>query len=377
MRALFPLIALVGVIALPATLAQEQTTKESVAPIVHRQPNEPRQSAIVRLTHAEAYRMSKAFAEVFSMEPTPSCGPFKIIADTETNSLVMTGSAEAIAKARTMLKELDQAPVASRQTEIIRLKHARAKDLADILMRVSSHGNPGPGEVHSGITVDERTASLILTGDPAPLVALKVLIETLDIPMASNDVDASNSTRARITVYQVDVSQDQAASLSASSLTAFAKDDPTLKAGLTKIGQTNHLYTLDQAIDLDSNPTLQINSTIPVPSGSTKQADGTEAPQVSYQSVGCIANFGGASQFRGSKPSEVRLSLEIAAIRNSIVNPAADHNAPIIHKLQQSFNGPRTFNQPIILVSLESSPARETSTAYVTRIEFTKPAARG
>ncbi len=377
MRALFPLLAIVGVIALPATLAQEQTTRETAATSVQRQLIEPRQSAIVRLTHAEAHRISKALAEVFAMEPTPACGHFKIIPDDETNSLVMTGSADAITKARTMLKELDQPPIATRQAETIRLKHARAKDLAYILQQVSSIGNPSRAEMRPGITVDERTASVILTGDPVSFVALKALIEMLDICDVAGAPIESNSTQARITVYEVDVPRDRAAQMSSVELSKQAGDEHSLQTSLTKFGTTRHMFTLDQSVDLASKPSLQIGSHIPIPSASATQQDGSSVTTVQYHDLGCTVELGGTNAGSSGQRQEAHIHIEIATMNDSDITVAANTKAPIMHKIKQTFSGTYEADQPFVLVSLESSPARESSTAYVTRIEFSKPAARG
>lgn len=375
MRALLPLLALAGIIALPATLAQTPVDKPAVvdAPTKPRVV-ESRETAIVRLKIADVRGMAKSLSEVFSMEPPTPCGPFKVIADAETNTLVMTGSADALAKARTIIKELDHAEVKQRQTETIRLKNARAKDMADLLRQIASQQLPT--ESQPGITVDDRTATLVVTAEPAALATLKAMIATFDVADARPQSNDSGHTQARVTVFEVDVPLQRTIEVSSAALAGKASNDSGFLEHLAKLGTTKHLYTLDQGIDLDSGQEIRLGASVPIPTSSATKG-GTSTTTVQYQDIGCGVEFARHKARDGSGQGDLRINVEISTHSDSSVNISPESKAPLLHRIRQSFGGGYLEGQPIILVSLESSPAKETATAYITRIELTKSAARG
>lgn len=375
MRALLPLFALAGIIALPATLAQTPAEKPTAADASTKQRSiEPRETAIVRLKAADVRVLAKSLSEILSMEPTPSCGSFKVIADPETNTLVMTGSADALAKARNIIKELDRAEAKPRQTETIRLKNARAKDMADLLRQIASQQLPS--ESQPGITMDDRTATLVITAEPAALATLKAMAATFDVADVRPQYSDATPTQARVTVYQIDVPLNQSGSLSSTALTTNTHDEASFMKELSKYGRTQHLHTLDQSIDLAARPTLAIDSMIPI-ADSTIAKDGAATPQIGYHSVGCKVEFEALRLSPTPASSVAAIRVEISALRDSGIELSPTTRAPITQKIKQTFNGPWTSGTPIVLVSLESSPAKETATAYITRIELTKPAVRG
>lgn len=375
MRALLPLFALAGIIALPATLAQTPAEKPTAADASTKQRSiEPRETAIVRLKAADVRVLAKSLSEILSMEPTPSCGSFKVIADPETNTLVMTGSADALAKARNITKELDRAEVKPRQTETIRLKNARAKDLADLLRQVASQQLPS--ESQPGITMDDRTATLVITAEPAALATLKAMVATFDIADARSSRTESGHTQARVSVYEVDVPSQRTIEVSSVALASKATDDKAFLEHLAQFGTAKHIFSLDQGIDLDAGQETRMGSSIPITSGSVSQG-GARTSTVQYQDVGCGVEFARHKSRDGSGQSDIRINVEISTHGDSSINLTPDDKAPVLHRIKQSFGGSIQDGRPIILVSLESSAVKETATAYITRIELTNMAAGG
>ncbi len=375
MRALLPLIALAGIIALPATLAQTPEEKPSAVDASTKQRSiEPRETAIVRLRTVDVRGMAKSLSEVFSMEPTPACGPFKVIADGETNTLVMTGSADALARARTIVKELDRAEAKPRQTETIRLKNARAKDIEHLLRQVASQQLPS--ESQPGITVDDRTATLVITAEPAALVTLKAMVATFDVADARSSGTDTGHTQARVTVYEVDVPTQRSIEVSSVALASKATDDKAFLEHLAQLGSAKHLFSLDQGIDLDAGQETRMGSSIPIPSGMVSQG-GAKTTTVQYQDVGCGVEFARHKSRDGSGQSDIRINVEISTHDDSSINLTPDNKAAMLHRIKQSFGGSIQDGRPIILVSLESSPVKQTATAYITRIEFSNMAAGG
>ncbi|MCW9089061.1 MAG: type II secretion system secretin GspD [Gammaproteobacteria bacterium] len=113
-----------------------------------------------------------------------------LAAYTPTNVLIVSSSAANVDKVAQMVREIDQAKDAD--IELIILKHASATELERILgaLQQAQGGKRADGSTTIQITSDERTNSLILSGEKAARQNIKRVIRQLDVP-----TDSGGNTR--------------------------------------------------------------------------------------------------------------------------------------------------------------------------------------
>jgi hypothetical protein len=372
MRTLHPIFALGAMFVLPMTIAQEgpppKPADAAPAPVTVE-----RETHIVRLQHAKAFRIFGGLKSILSAEPAGPASRVFIEFDAASNAIILSGPASELRKARAVIDQLDIAPVEeARQTHLIRLQHALAPDLAKIVSEMVHHRmSPGrsPSEV-PGVTVDGRSNTLVITADAADFESIRKIIEGLDVPP---NVAAARSSvqpaRARVSVYRISVPSNRAASLRPSELSE-ASDDAALTSKLEKLGTSKLLYVMDQGVDLGKSPTMSIASSCPFSAGSVAGKDGQRMMNVSYQDVGCIVNMEGEWPADTPEAGEANIEVEISHVADTDLQIAPDARASKRSKVRQHFAGPFESSRPIILLSLEAGAEKDTTTAYVTRIEL-------
>ncbi|MGM0593461.1 MAG: type II secretion system secretin GspD [Pseudomonadota bacterium] len=114
-----------------------------------------------------------------------------LAAYTPTNVLIVSSSAANVKKIVNMVRRIDQAKDAD--IELVPLEHASATELERILGALQQAQGGKRGDGSSGgvqITADERTNSLILSGEKSARQNIKRVIRRLDIP-----TDAGGNTR--------------------------------------------------------------------------------------------------------------------------------------------------------------------------------------
>ncbi len=113
----------------------------------------------------------------------------------QTNSLIIIDSAANIERLSRMIAELDVAS-SRRNTELIKLKHAVASELADTIQQVLEE-KPAPGQPPPAgqkplasaqirafkLTPDDRTNTLIVNAAAEQMRQIKTLIDRLDVPL--------------------------------------------------------------------------------------------------------------------------------------------------------------------------------------------------
>ena len=107
-----------------------------------------------------------------------------------TNVLIVSSSAVNVDKVVSMVRQIDQAKDAD--IELVALQHASATELERILgaLQQAQAGKRADGSTALQITADERTNSLILSGEKAARQNIKRVIRQLDIP-----TDSGGNTR--------------------------------------------------------------------------------------------------------------------------------------------------------------------------------------
>lgn len=106
-----------------------------------------------------------------------------------TNTLIVTDRASNIARLIDIIKGIDRPD--NDEVEVVRLSYASASEIIRILQSLQARGAQqlgGPGEVR--FAADERTNSILLSGDPSTRTRMRGLILNLDTP-----VESSGNTR--------------------------------------------------------------------------------------------------------------------------------------------------------------------------------------
>jgi len=101
-----------------------------------------------------------------------------------TNTLIVTDRASNIDRLTTIINGIDQPD--SDEVEFVRLSHASAGEIIRIIQSLQSRGGQidgTPGAVR--FAADERTNSILLSGDPAARARMRGIIMNLDTPVES------------------------------------------------------------------------------------------------------------------------------------------------------------------------------------------------
>jgi len=101
-----------------------------------------------------------------------------------TNSLIITDRSSNIQRLMTIIKRIDRPD--NEEIEVVRLNHASATEIVQTLtalQRGNLGGQQGPGAVQ--LVADDRTNSVLISGDTAVRVRMRGLIAHLDTPIES------------------------------------------------------------------------------------------------------------------------------------------------------------------------------------------------
>lgn len=99
-----------------------------------------------------------------------------------TNTLIVADRANNIDKVLRIIKRLDQVGVVD--IELLPLEFANAKEVVDVINRLipKTKGKPGEGQ-QLQLAVDERSNSVLVTGEPTSRQQIRQLIKRLDQPL--------------------------------------------------------------------------------------------------------------------------------------------------------------------------------------------------
>jgi general secretion pathway protein D len=103
-----------------------------------------------------------------------------------TNTLIITDYAANISRMQEIIRAIDKAD--SGELEIVPLKYASATELVRILTTLNTKGAPRPPEAGSALTLaaDERTNSILMSGERADRIKTRATIAQLDTPTVTD-----------------------------------------------------------------------------------------------------------------------------------------------------------------------------------------------
>lgn len=97
-----------------------------------------------------------------------------------SNIIIISDSASNIARLVQIIARIDQ--VTGNEVEVIPMQHASASELLRILTQLESKDPKGPQD-RTKLVADDRTNSLLITGDKSARLRLRALITHLDTPL--------------------------------------------------------------------------------------------------------------------------------------------------------------------------------------------------
>ncbi|HTR00285.1 MAG TPA: type II secretion system secretin GspD [Candidatus Acidoferrum sp.] len=122
----------------------------------------------------------------------------QMTAYTPSNSIVITDSAANIERIRTMVQFIDRSSV--KQTQIVTLKNAAAADVVGLLVKLRGAGETA-ANAPVQLVADERTNSIIVSGEQVQIAKYLPLINQLDSPLTQDGkVNVVNLQYARAEV---------------------------------------------------------------------------------------------------------------------------------------------------------------------------------
>ena len=257
-----------------------------------------------------------------------SAKKFSVVADERSNRLIIKGDENFRDKIKQLIAKLDQPAATSGTTKVVRLKHADAKEMAELLKGImgdiSSESKDQGAKKSSGaaatVYADEGINALVIRAEPSVLQETEEIIRQLDIRRAQVLIEAAiveigdeNTKGLGVQWALYDAGGAIPGALTnfgevgvsaASVLSAIAADDPSAVGGVAQggltmgIGQENSgtswgalIQALDSNIDANllSTPkiitmdnqesSIIVGQNIPIKTGeSTTAGDGTSNP---------------------------------------------------------------------------------------------------
>ncbi len=221
---------------------------------------ENRQTRIIDLTTASAVELANTVRTLYAEEARGRLGnqaPDTLITpDTGGNRLILVGDTNELTAVEDIVRKLDKASAQSASARVFKIKAADPQTVAEILttslVRYDAYGRP---QKRATVSVDAKTRTLIVTGDPKELQGVSLIIEQLD-----QSLGEVPERRTKV----VSLKQGRAASLSAKVRQLYAdriKSQPELSTSdilileenesnqLIIAGNDAQLKVVDQIVD--------------------------------------------------------------------------------------------------------------------------------
>ena len=190
---------------------------------------------VIPLQNAAAGDVAQVITSLMqnAQQGTEAGPPLKIVADSRTNSIILSGDTSNRLRIRALIARLDMS-TESGNTQVVYLRYAKAKDIADELktflsdLQKQSGGGGAAGASSNQPTVslipDERTNSLVITAPPKIMHSIQDVISKLDIRRAQVLVQA----------IEAELTSDKSAQLGVT----WAAESANTGAGITDFSNT-------------------------------------------------------------------------------------------------------------------------------------------
>ncbi len=153
------------------------------------------------VNHGSAEEMAERINDLFEVSEGTG-GLSKVIADEQTNSIIVVGNDDSYKKLLQVLSKLDTRSGDSGAVHVLPLQHAVAEELSKTLQQMLS-GNKGgkKGKKNTGdgggmfegevaVTPDQATNSLVVSSSPRDFAQLRMVVQRLDQPRRQVFIEA-------------------------------------------------------------------------------------------------------------------------------------------------------------------------------------------
>lgn len=154
--------------------------KQSAAPFISNEKNISPEDLIVKVVKINNVSANQLVSAIKPMIPNSG----HLTAYAQTNSIIIADRAGNIKEVTRLIEQLDR--VGMIDIDIISVKFAQAKEIANHITSLMPQ-NQGPESNPLKIAVDERSNSIMVTGDPYSRQQIKNLVERLDRPLNGQD----------------------------------------------------------------------------------------------------------------------------------------------------------------------------------------------
>jgi general secretion pathway protein D len=123
-------------------------------------------------------------------------GSIRVVADERSNRLILKGEKTSRERVRKLINKLDQPSNVISSAQVIRLQHADAKKLADLLKALMSDSidpqtKGGKPQSKASIHADEDLNALVVRAEPSIMGEIKKIIHELDVRRAQVLIEAA------------------------------------------------------------------------------------------------------------------------------------------------------------------------------------------
>ena len=151
---------------------------------------EARDTRMFDLTTASAVELAATVRTLYLEQAKSRFGALQpdtlILPDSGANRIIVVGEATELASVEEIIKKLDKVSAQSSTARVFKLKAADPEKVAEILgaslVRFDAFGRP---QKRATVSVDAKTRTLIVTGDPKELQGVAVIIEQLDTSLGA------------------------------------------------------------------------------------------------------------------------------------------------------------------------------------------------
>ncbi|MBI3202488.1 MAG: type II secretion system secretin GspD [Myxococcales bacterium] len=154
--------------------------------------------------YGSASDMAKRINELFELDKGQAGGGgggglSKVVADDQTNSLIVVGTEDSYHKLLELMKRIDTQPAAEGKVHVMPLQHATAEELANVLTQMLQGAGRQPGQQGGAagmfegdvrVIADKATNSLIVTSSGRDYSAMRLVVNKLDRPRRQVFIEA-------------------------------------------------------------------------------------------------------------------------------------------------------------------------------------------
>ncbi|MGH8398815.1 MAG: type II secretion system secretin GspD [Gammaproteobacteria bacterium] len=209
---------------------------------------------VIPLQYASASDVVQVLNSLMQSSQGAEAGPpLKLVADTRTNSILVSGDKGGRLRIRALIARLDTA-MTTGNTQVVYLRYAKAKDIAEELKSYVQGLQQQAGKASTAasssstpdvlLIPDERTNSLVITAPPKIMRAVQDVIAKLDIRRAQVLLQTIEAELTSDKSAQLGITWATLSANTGAGITDFSNTGPSI-GGLAQqlLGATNGITT--------------------------------------------------------------------------------------------------------------------------------------